>query len=224
MERFIQTAGRALAKTRIGVNYYLEHKIGGSRGNLILFILCLYVLFMLVFYSLLGFQPLKESFAINLIMLIIVICAVVWVAIFYESENHMNLDRHSFSMEPLKKTKIKYQLLDLEKDSQNQLQRLVNGKNVQQKINFTLENKSKDSANHRVLFTLFDELVLGGIKELAGERKQEFFQLLMDSFLMNGEPVKPTTLTSSFSAWKADQEKPNSREQRQLVKKILGKE
>lgn len=224
MERFIQTAGKALAKSRIGVNHYLEHKIGSSRGNLILFILCLYVLFMLVFYSLLGFQPLKENFAINLTMLIVVICAVVWVAIFYESENHMHTDRHAFQMEPVKKGRIKYQLLDLEEYSQKQLERLISGKNVLQKINFTLENKSKDSANHRVLFTLFDELVLGGIKDLGGERKQEFFQLLMDSFLMNGEPVKPTTLTSSFSAWKADQEKLNSREQRQLVKKILGKE
>jgi hypothetical protein len=224
MERFIQTAGKALAKSRIGINHFLEHKIGGSRGNLILFILCLYVLFMLVLYTLLGFQPLKQSFAINLAMLIIVVCAVFWVAIFYESESHMHTDRHAFQMEPVKKGRIKYQLLDLEEYSQKQLERLISGKNVQHKINFTLENKSKDSANHRVLFTFFDELVLGGIKDLGGERKQEFFQLLMDSFLMNGEAVKPTTLTSSFSAWKADQEKLNSREQRQLVKKILGKE
>lgn len=179
---------------------------------------------MLVFYALLGFQFWEESFTINLTMLIIVVCSVFWVAIFYESESHMQADRHAFQMEPVKKGKIKYQLLDLEEDSQKQLELLISGKNVQQKINFTLENKSKDSANHRVLFTLFDELVLGGIKDLSGERKQEFFQLLMDSFLMNGEPVKPTTLASSFSAWKADQEKLNSREQRHLVKKILGKE
>ncbi len=224
MEKFIQNAGRALAKVRITTNDFLNERIGGNRRNLIFFLVSAYILLILIVSAVLNFRSLIDHYHIYLGLFLTLILAILWVAIFYESENHMDLDRHSFLMEPIRKNRIKYQLLDLEKDSEKQLERLVNGKNVQHKINFTLENKSKDSANHRVLFTLFDELVLGGIKDLTGEHKQEFFQLLMDSFLMNGEPVKPTTLSSSFSAWKADQEKLNSREQRHLVKKILGKE
>jgi len=41
---------------------------------------------------------------------------------------------------------------------------------------------------------------------------------------MNGESLKENTLKTSFSAWKNDQEKINSKNQRELVKRVLGKE
>jgi hypothetical protein len=41
---------------------------------------------------------------------------------------------------------------------------------------------------------------------------------------MNGESLKENTLKSSFSSWKNDQEKINSKNQRELVKRMLGKE
>ena len=44
----------------------------------------------------------------------------------------------------------------------------------------------------------------------------------MDSILMNGQPINLNTLKTSFSAWKGEQEKVNSRNQRKLIRQMLG--
>ncbi|MGI0106158.1 hypothetical protein [Salinimicrobium sp. WS361] len=75
---------------------------------------------------------------------------------------------------------VRFELINLDKDSHTQFIRLIKGLRVRKKINFTMGNKSGDSANHRVLFVLFDELVVGGVQDLTGERKRNFFNLLMD--------------------------------------------
>ena len=119
---------------------------------------------------------------------------------------------------------MKLDLLNFDKDTSEQFSRLIKGHCVRRKINFTMGNKSGESANHRILFVLFDELVIGGIQDLTGERKRKFFLLLMNSFLMNEEPLKENTLKTSFSTWKNDQEKINSRNQRKFIRQLLGKE
>jgi len=149
---------------------------------------------------------------------------LVWVAIFYESNKYLETDRHNFPVIPLKKFEVRFELLNLDNESQKQFIRLMKGIRVKNKINFTIGNKSGDSANHRILFVLFDELFVGGVQELFGERRRSFFTLLMDSFLMNNEPLKENTLKTSFSAWKNDQEKINSRNQRKLIRQVLGLE
>ncbi len=149
---------------------------------------------------------------------------LLWLAIRHESDRHLQKDRHPFAIVPIKKSKIQYDLLDLNEDSQREFNKLLQGRNVQTRINFTIGNKSGESANHRILFVLFDEVLAGGIQEFGGDRKKLFFQLLINSFLMNGESLKENTLKTSFSSWKNDQEKINSKNQRELVKRVLGKE
>jgi len=224
MERFIQQAGKSLAQARSGVNYFLEEKIQGNRANLIFFILSLFILFILGVSLIFSFKSLTEHYLIFLVLLITMGITILWVAIFYESDKHLETDRHNFKMENFKKARINYKLINLSEDSKKDFDKLLSGRNVSNRINFTMGNKSGDSANHRIIFILFDELILGGIKDLTGERKKDFFQLLMNSFLMNGEPVKENTLKTSFSAWKNEQEKIGSRNQRILIKQLLGKE
>lgn len=224
MERFIQQAGKALAQARSDINFFLEEKIQGNRANLIFFILSLFILFILGVSLIFSFKSLTEHYLIFLVLLITMGITILWVAIFYESDKHLETDRHNFKMENFKKARINYKLINLSEDSKKDFDKLISGKNVRNRINFTMGNKSGDSANHRVIFILFDELILGGIKDLTGERKKDFFRLLMNSFLMNGEPVKENTLKTSFSAWKNEQEKIGSRNQRILIKQLLGKE
>ena len=224
MERFIQKAGKSLANVRMKIDRLLKESIGGSRTNLILFILALFVFLILVVSAFLNFRSLFDHYKIYLALLILMVLAVLWTAIFYESQTHLESDRHYFKIVPLRKSWIKYHLINLDETSRKEFDRLLRGKNVKNKINFTMGNKSGDSANHRILFVLFDELLIGGINDMTGERKEHFFKLLMDSFLMNGQPVNQNTLKTSFSAWKGEQEKVNSRNQRKLVRQMLGKE
>jgi len=224
MERFIQQTGKALAQARSGINFFLVEKIQSSRTNLMFFLFSLFILFILGVSLIFSFKSFTEHYLIYLVLLIAMGISILWVAIFYESNKHLETDRHNFKMKNYKKARINYNLINLGEDSKKDFDKLLRGKNVRNRINFTMGNKSGDSANHRLIFILFDELILGGIKDFTGERKKDFFQLLMNSFLMNGEPVKENTLKTSFSAWKNEQEKISSRNQRILIKQLLGKE
>lgn len=165
-----------------------------------------------------------HNYLVFLILLVVLGLVMVWVAIFYESNKHLETDRHNFKVESINKFRIRFEYINLDNQSRGQFYRLLKGRQVKNKINFTVGNKSGDSANHRLLFVLFDELLVGGIQDLNGDRKRDFFQLLMNSFLMNNEPLKENTLKTSFSAWKSDQEKINSRNQRKFIRQMLAKE
>ncbi|MGB8704806.1 MAG: hypothetical protein WCD31_07240 [Gillisia sp.] len=224
MEKFIFNAGKALARWRSGINYFLEEKVQSSSTNLILFLLSIFMVFIMSFSLFFGLHSIVDNYPIFLILFTIMLLVLIWLAIFYESEKHLETGRHEFQIVSLNKFLVRFELLHLDKESKEQFIRLMKGLRVREKINFTMGNKSGESANHRILFVLFDELVVGGIQDLTGERKRIFFNLLMDSFLMNSEPLKENTLKSSFSAWKNDQEKINSRNQRKFVQQLLGKE
>ncbi len=224
MEKFILESGKALARLRARINFFIEDRIEGSATNLILFILSFFILFVLSFSLIFGIKTIIEGYVYFLILLIVLAVVLVWLAIFYESDKHLETDRHNFKVEPINKYRIRFEYINLDKNSKEQFYRLLKGRKVQEKINFTVGNKSGDSANHRILFVLFDELLVGGIQDFSGERKRDFFQLLMNSFLMNNEPLKENTLKTSFSTWKNDQEKINSRNQRKFIRQMLAKE
>lgn len=224
MEKFILESGKALARLRTGMNDFIEDKIEGNVINVILFILAFFVVFVTSFSLIFGVKTIINGYVYFLILLIVLAVVLIWLAIFYESNKHVETDRHNFKLEPINKFRIRFEYINLNKDSKEQFFRLLKGRRVQQKINFTVGNKSGDSANHRILFVLFDELLVGGIQDFSGERKRDFFQLLMNSFLMNNEPLKENTLKTSFSAWKNDQEKINSRNQRKFIRQMLNKE
>lgn len=209
---------------RSGINSFLEENIEGSSTNLILFLLTFFILIILTFSLFFGFHFITDNYLIFLFLLLGLGLVMVWVAIFYESNKHLETNRHNFKVESINKFRIRFEYLNLDDESKQQFFRLLKGRQVLKKINFTVGNKSGDSANHRILFVLFDELLVAGIQDLTGDRKRDFFQLLMNSFLMNHEPLKENTLKTSFSAWKGDQEKINSRNQRKLVRQMLAKE
>lgn len=224
MDKFILNSGKALAKFRSGINHFLEDKIQDSSTKRILFIVALYIFFLVSFSLVMGMQGFIDNIPFILVFSIILLVLLVWLAIYYESNNHLEINRHDFQMISLKKPQVRFELINLDKTSEENLWRLIRGYCVNEKINFTMGNKSGESANHRILFVLFDELLVGGIKDFSGDRKREFFQLLIDSFLMNNQPLKENTLKTSFSAWKNDQEKINSRNQRKFIRLMLSKE
>lgn len=224
MEKFILHAGKSVAKYRSAIHHFLEDKVQSSPANLILLLLSLFVVFMLLFSLIFSIKTIMDNYLVIIGLVFVMTLVMVWVAIYYESNKYVETNRHDFKIIQLKKFQVRFELINLDKNSKEQFIRLMKGLRVKEKINFTMSNKSGDSANHRMLFVLFDELIVGGIQNFSGERKRNFFNLLKDSFLMNGEPLKENTLKTSFSTWKSDQEKINSRNQRIVVRELLGKE
>ncbi|WP_339652478.1 hypothetical protein, partial [uncultured Salegentibacter sp.] len=176
MEKFILESGKALANLRSGINDFIEDKIEGNATNLILFILAFFILFVLSFSLIFGVKSIMDDYVYFLVLLIVLAVVLVWLAIFYESDKHLETDRHNFKVEPINKFQIRFEYINLDKNAKEQFFRFLKGRKVQEKINFTVGNKSGDSANHRILFVLFDELLVGGIQDFSGERKREFFQ------------------------------------------------
>ena len=224
MEKFIQISAKALARLRSGLNYFLEEKVQNNFSSMIIFIVSFFVIFLLSLCLIFGPPNLTQIIIIITVLAVVMLVILVGLAIYYESNRHLTKGHHNFKIEPINKNRIRFDLIQLDKASQKEFIRLMRGKRVNQRINFTMGNKSGDSANHKILFVLFDELLVGGIQDLTGERKQYFFDLLMESFLMNNAPLKASTLKTSFSAWKGDQEKINSRNQRKLIKQVLRKD
>ena len=174
MDRFIQKSGKSLAKVRMKTDRFLKENIGGSRTNMILFILAVFVFLILVVSAFLSFRSLLDYYKIYLVLFILMILAVLWTAIFHESQTHLESHRHSFKIVPLRKSLIKYHLVNFDENSRKEFDRLLRGKHVKGKINFTMGNKSGDAANHRILFVLFDELIIGGVIDMTGEQKNSF--------------------------------------------------
>ena len=143
MEKFIQNAGRALAKVRTSTNDFLNDRIGGNRRNLIIFLVCVYILFILLVSAVINFRSLIDHYPVYLGLLLALILAILWVAVFYESESHMTKDGHGFAMERLKRSRMRFHLLDLDPDGGKEFERILLGRNVNNKINFTMGNKNQ---------------------------------------------------------------------------------
>jgi hypothetical protein len=117
--------------------------------------------------------------------------------------------------------KVDYEALRLWNDDKVNFQLLLRNRKVKNKINYQIPIKSKTSANHRYLFTLFHLLIKSGIANLSPEEKDSFFQLLQESIVMNGEDINSKTLNSSFSAWKSELSSQKIIDYIKEIKKIL---
>src|SRR5690606_23753092 len=127
-----------LAKVRTATNDFLNDRIGGNRRNLILFLVFVYILFILLVSAVINFRSLIDHYPVYLGLLLALVMAILWVAVFYESESHMAKDGHGFTLERLKRSRMRFHLLDLDPDGRKELVRILSGKNVNNKINFTM--------------------------------------------------------------------------------------
>lgn len=123
---------------------------------------------------------------------------------YHEKKRIKNKRLYPFLYKPIKMGNIDYEYLKFSDDEKIDFNLLLNRRKVQSKINFRESNKSKDSANHRMLFSMFHVLIEGGIENFTILQKKVFFEMLEDSFLMNGTLINYNTLKSSFSSWKGD--------------------
>ena len=129
---------------------------------------------------------------------------VIVMATYYEKERIKNNRLYPFQYVPIKWDGVNYGLLKFNKEELIDFNLLLNRRHVQNKINFREKNKSKEGANHRMLFSMFHVIIQNGIDQFTDVQKKIFFEMLQDSFFMNGKPINKSTLKSSFSTWKSD--------------------
>tara|TARA_B100000949_G_scaffold36349_1_gene30171 strand:- start:2869 stop:3336 length:468 start_codon:yes stop_codon:yes gene_type:complete len=78
---------------------------------------------------------------------------------------------------------------------------LLMGYIPQTRINNRNLIKNGSSANYFFVFSLMHRFVRDGIIDIDTARRKILFEIIRESFSMNGNPVNPNTLESSFSRW-----------------------
>ena len=81
------------------------------------------------------------------------------------------------------------------------ISRLQRGLKVEHKINNKNLVKNSSAASHTFLYSMMHIIVKDGILDLKTNNRRNFFEMLSDSFEMNGEKINKATLESSYSKW-----------------------
>ncbi|GAB5473916.1 MAG: hypothetical protein Mars2KO_20150 [Maribacter sp.] len=128
---------------------------------------------------------------------------------------------YPFVFKKLNLNLVNYELLKFDEQEKIDFGLLLNRRRVQNKINFKEMNKSKQSASHPKLFSMFHVILEDGISELKDERLKLFFKMLQDSFLMNGKDINFSTLPVSFTNWNGDLKSKKIKEYNQYYQEIF---
>lgn len=94
-----------------------------------------------------------------------------------------------------------YPKLLLSDDDLDNFHLLLMGYIPQTKINNRNLIKNGSSANYFFVFSLMNRFVRAGIIDIDTARRKMLFEIIRESFSMNGKPVNANTLESSFSRW-----------------------
>ena len=93
-----------------------------------------------------------------------------------------------------------------EKDREN-INLVLNGLEIQSKIDFKLVSDNRTAADYKKLFRILHLLINGGIKDFKKERKEILFNFIEKTFTLNGSEVKRSSLNSRFSEFVNESEK-----------------
>ena len=207
MEKLIKTTAKGFDHLFEFGERFLFHWNMKTRTQFIGFILILLILPAFLAISFLNLNFLESDILKTLIFvsyLLLAFVLLIIVAAYYQSKGDRKTYCYGIKFKTWKANKINYRNLYFSKEEERDFKRLLSGRKVENKINFKISNLSKQSANHRTLFFILHILSQKGLNDLSTEERERFFNLVQDSFLMNGQAINPGTLKSSFSSWNTE--------------------
>ncbi|MEM8937927.1 MAG: hypothetical protein AAGC64_01115 [Bacteroidota bacterium] len=202
MERLIKYLSSLWLKFDDSRDYLFDEVLLKSRTSTILFLLFIMTVFNVLMTITFPFNSKSESLLFIIGFLIIGFVTLLLGAAYLDKEKEKKLRLYPIDFNKLNYNSINYSLLRFDDEEKLNFILLTNRGRVRNKINFKEKNRSKESASHPKLFSMFHVLLKGGIESIADKRKDIFFDMMKDSFLMNGKEINPKTLKSSFSTWK----------------------
>ena len=224
MEKLIETTTKGfdyLFKLR---ERFLFHWNMKTRTQFIGSILIFLILPAILAISFLNLSFLESDILKTLILagyLLLAFVLLIIVAAYYQSKKRRKSDCYGIKFKTWKSNKINYSSLHFNKEEERDFKILLSGRQVENKINFKISNLSKQSANHRTLFFILHILSQNGLNYLSTEERKGFFDLVEDSFLMNGQPINPKTLDSSFSSWHTNFESETSQKKLKDIQQLI---
>ncbi|QLE00921.1 hypothetical protein HX109_04830 [Galbibacter sp. BG1] len=204
MDRTIKKLAVLWCKLDDAIDHFFKRSTLSSNSARLYFLIIIIAVYGLVITLFSSYSSFEQKLLFFFGYLLTGILLIILFAAYYEKKRIKNSRLYPFYYVPFKWETVNYELLKFNEDERIDFNLLLNRRHVQNKINFRENNKSKEGANHRMLFSMFHVLIQDGIEHFTDVQKKIFFEMLRDSFLMNRKPINYDTLKSSFSNWKYD--------------------
>ncbi|MEJ4090056.1 hypothetical protein [Galbibacter orientalis] len=204
MDKLIKKLAKLWCKLDDAIDHFFDRGILSSTTARIYFLIICIAAYGIAITLLSSYNSFRQRILFFFGYLLTGIFLLLIFAVYYEKKRIKNRRLYPFQYVTIKWETVNYELLKFNKEELIDFNLLLNRRHVQNKINFREKNKSKEGANHRMLFSMFHVIIKDGIDQFTDVQKKIFFEMLQDSFLMNQKPINYDTLKSSFSNWKGD--------------------
>lgn len=201
MERLIEFLGDYFFKASLIYENFFEEKVKKNDTTMIAFLMIPLLLFAIILASVNGFIPFEYKSTFLFFYPLLGLSILIFTAGYYRGIKKRQLMSYNFKMIHLNFSKLDLQALGFNESDKYNLKLLYRNRKVKNKINNTNLVKNKSAASYSFLFSLFHVMIKKGIKDFNTTNRQNFFQMLEDSFIMNGISINPDTLKSSYSKW-----------------------
>jgi hypothetical protein len=201
MERLIEFLGDFFFKASLAYESFFEKNVKKNDTTMIAFLMIPLLLLAIILVAVSGFISFEYKSTFLFFYPLLGLSMLIFMAGYYRGIKKKKSLGYNFKMIPLNFSKLNLQPLGFNEADKYNLKLLYRNCKVEDKINNTNLVKNKSAASYSFLFSLFHVIVKKGIKDLNTTDRQNFFQMLEDSFLMNGISINPDTLESSYSKW-----------------------
>jgi hypothetical protein len=203
MEKLIDLLGECFLKINLLYENFFEKNVKKNDTTLIAFLMIPLLLFAIFLVSVNGFIPLQYKSKFLFFYSLLGLLMIILTAGYYRGVKKRQTLGYNFKMIRFNFSKINLSTLGFSEADKHNLILICRNRRVENKIDNTNLVKNKSAASYSFLFSLFHVIIQSGIKDLNTTDRQNFFQMLKDSFTMNGDAINPDTLNSSYSKWKS---------------------
>jgi len=201
MEKLIEFLGNYFFKVSLIFESFFEEKVKKNDTTMIAFLMIPLLLFAIFLATVNGFLPFEYKSIFLFFYPILGLSMLIFTAGYYRGMKKMQSLGYNFKMIPLNFSKLNLEPFGFNEADKYNLKLLYRNRKVGNKINNTNLVKNKSAASYSFLFSLFHVMIKKGIKDLNTTDRQNFLQMLENSFTMNGISINPDTLESSYSKW-----------------------
>ncbi len=201
MEKLIEFLGDYFFKVSLVYENFFEEKVKKNDTTMIAFLMIPLLLFAIILVAVNGFISLEYKSTFLTLYPLLGLSMLIFTAGYFRGIKKRQQLGFNFKMIHLNFSKFDLKILGFNESDKYNLKLLYRNRKVENKINNTNLVKNKSAASYSFLFSLFHVMIKKGIKDLNTTDRQNFFQMLEDSFIMNGISVNPDTLESSYSKW-----------------------
>lgn len=199
MEKGIKFLGNCFSEVRVLIDDQLDIYTKNDTNMILFLTTCLMPIgIILTFTSLnpFSYKPLM------LICYLSIGFISLFIAAGYErSKMLFKKAGYGFKFKRYNLRRIKSELLNFSEVDFVNISRLQRGLKVEHKINNKNLVKNSSAASYTFLYSMMHIIVKDGILDLKTNNRRNFFEMLSDSFEMNGEKINKATLESSYSKW-----------------------